>query len=307
MGRHKNETPGEVNTDQLPQALVSTMESEDTAARKHSELIIQQFGDGHPYERVRAIGEARFYAAQSAEAMLELGKRLVLIKEHEPHGEFVNIVENDLGMAARTARQVMQAALKYMSPKLQSKARALALLGKTKLFELLAEDDDALGALTEGGTVAGLTLDEIDRMSSRELRAALREEKQNNETKDKILVERSSTINELSASLAKAKRRIQALSADDAAKELRQEVTAIAFEAEADIAGKLREAFNVLSQHAEETGTDHRAFQASLVRHLENLLATLRSEFQLPAQDGAPPRAEDFPWLDKPGHSDAQG
>ncbi|MGS6293109.1 hypothetical protein [Enterobacter hormaechei] len=44
----------------------------------------------------------------------------------------------------------MQESLKYVSPKMESKAAALALLGKTKLFELMTEDDDDLVELADG-------------------------------------------------------------------------------------------------------------------------------------------------------------
>ncbi|PAV07847.1 DUF3102 domain-containing protein, partial [Arsenophonus sp. ENCA] len=91
--------------------------------------------------------EARFYMAQSAEAMLEAGKRLIIIKENEPHGEFEKIVRERLGIPERTAQRMMQASLKYMSPTLAAKASSLALLGKTKLFELMLEDDEDLAEL----------------------------------------------------------------------------------------------------------------------------------------------------------------
>jgi hypothetical protein len=308
MARKKNEPTELPNPDEkLPDNVVAKIESEDAASRKHSEMIVAQFGDGQPYERTRVVTEARFFMAQSAEAMLEAGKRLILIKEHEQHGDFVEIVENQLGMAARTAQLMMQAAIKYLSPKLQSKAQTFALLGKSKLFELLAEDDESLSALADGGTVAGLSLDDVDRMSCRELRAALRDAKEKDEAKDHILADKNAKIDELAATLAKAKKRIQTLSSDEAAKVLRQEVTAIAYEAEADIDIKLRQAFSVLAQHAEETGADHRGYQASLIRHLENLLATIRSEFQLPENDGAPLSKADFPWLNQSPEEIVQG
>ncbi|HGJ5882380.1 MAG TPA: DUF3102 domain-containing protein, partial [Arsenophonus sp.] len=72
-----------------------------------------RFGDGLPYERERIVHEARFYMAQSAEAMLEAGKRLIILKENEPHGEFMKIVEEQLGLQYRIARKMAQAALKY--------------------------------------------------------------------------------------------------------------------------------------------------------------------------------------------------
>jgi hypothetical protein len=308
MARKKNESAPEIHGDQPPPVeVVSKVEAEDAAAREHSDLIVAQFGDGQPYERTRVVTEAKFFMAQSAEAMLEAGKRLILIKEHEPHGEFVEIVENQLGIHERAARRMMSAAVKYLSPKLESKRTTLSVLGKSKLFELVSEDDEDLAALADGGTVAGLTLDEIDRMSVREMRAALRDAKEKDEAKDRLLGDKNSKIDELSTRLAKANRRIKTLSADEAAKELRQEVTAIALEAEVDIAGKLREAFNALSQHSEETGTDHSAFQASLVRQLENLLAAIRNEFQLPDNDGAPLTAADFGWIEPHGTDAVQG
>ena len=57
------------------------------AMTEHRLEIMQQFGDGLPYERDRIVHETRFYMAQSAEAMLEAGKRLIILKENEPHGE----------------------------------------------------------------------------------------------------------------------------------------------------------------------------------------------------------------------------
>ena len=59
--------------------------------------------------------------------MLEAGKRLVILKENEPHGDFIDIVESQLSLSKRTAQVMMQASLKYLSPKLEPKAQALAL------------------------------------------------------------------------------------------------------------------------------------------------------------------------------------
>lgn len=125
-----------------------------------------------------------------------------------------------------------------------------------------------------------------------------------------VLAKKRSELDETTQQLAKARRRIETMAADEAVKELRQEVIGIAFEAEADISGKLREAFSVMAAHAEETGTDHRGFQAGLVRQLELLLLQIREEFQLPEGElgGG---AEEFGWLGQPGvtslTADAEG
>jgi len=168
----------------------------------HSAAISKQFGDGLPYDRERTVNEARFYMAQSAEAMLEAGKRLVLIKENEPHGEFTRIVEERIGIEERVARRMMQASVKFLGADLAgAKRSALSVLGKTKLYELMVLDDEDLDELAEGGTVVGLVKDDIDRMTSRELRKKLRETEANYESQGELIAAKDSKINELELTL----------------------------------------------------------------------------------------------------------
>lgn len=164
-----------------------------TVVGARSAEIAERFGDGQPYERSRVVSEARFFMAQGAEAMLELGKRLVQIKEAEPHGEFIEIVTERLGLGERSARLMMSAAVKFLAPKRQ----AFAVLGKSKLYDLLVEPDDELDALAEGGTLAGLDLDDMQTMSVRELRTALTDARQLNGAKDKVIAKKDAKLNKL--------------------------------------------------------------------------------------------------------------
>lgn len=95
-----------------------------------------------------------------------------------------------------------QAALKYLSPTLEAKVKSISHLGRTKLYELMLEDDDDLVALTEGGTIAGLRLDEIDRMSVRELKAALRTDEAALKGSQQLLAEKEKQLQQLSQQLA---------------------------------------------------------------------------------------------------------
>ncbi|EIF6860615.1 DUF3102 domain-containing protein [Salmonella enterica] len=252
------------------------------AMTEHRIEIMQQFGDGLPYERDRIVHETRFYMAQSAEAMLEAGKRLVILKENEPHGDFIDIVESQLSLSKRTAQVMMQASLKYLSPKLEPKAQALALLGKTKLFELMTEDDEDLVELADGGTIAGMSLDDIDRMTSRELKAALREARETNAAQQRVLADKNEKIDSLSTKLEK-KSRIQPPKPDEEVKKLRAEVTALAVEAESAIAVRLSSAFETLCAYCAENMIDTpRDFMAGLVCQLESTARSLRSTFDLP-------------------------
>ncbi|MBR8089767.1 DUF3102 domain-containing protein [Burkholderia cenocepacia] len=267
-----------VVTDQDTPALPSMAEAANVLAAR-SAVVAEQFGDGLPYERNRVVNEARFYMAQSAEAMLEAGKRLIVLKENEPHGEFLEILQRQLGLAPRTAQVMMQASLKYLSPALESKAQALAHLGKTKLFELMTEDDEELAALADGGTIAGMDLDDIDRMTSRELRVALREAHENATAQARLLSDKNAKIDELAAKKARVKR----VTPDEEGAEIRKETSAIAFEAESVIRGNLRAAFETLAQHAETHGAPHDDFMAGVLGQIQLSLNQLRSEFSVKA------------------------
>lgn len=238
----------------------------------HTNEIMNTFGDGLIYERSRLVSEARFFMAQSADAMLEAGKRLIVLKENEPHGDFVSIVEEQLGLAARTARQMMQAAFKYCSPQLGSKRQALAVLGKTKLFELMAEDDDQLAELADGGTIAGLTLDKIDTMSTRELKSALRESKADIDAKNQVIASKNKKIDDQSEQI----HRIKKITPDEVAAQLRKEANAFADDVEALIRTQLAEAFSEVQTQSNQVGIDQNDYLAARLDLLDKAILHVR-------------------------------
>lgn len=137
-------------------------------------LEVQQiYGDNLPYQRDRVINEAQFFIDQTGKSMLEVGKRLILIKENETVKDFTEIVDTKFNIGKSTAYNLMQATAKFLS--LDTKSfQALGNLGMTKLLDLANQDIEELEALAEGGTVAGLKLDEMDKMTTRELKEALK-------------------------------------------------------------------------------------------------------------------------------------
>ncbi|TFM59976.1 DUF3102 domain-containing protein [Escherichia coli] len=294
MGRTKSPVSTELNVE-VP--LSDDLNVSLNAMTQHHMEIMQQFGDGLPYERDRVVHEARFYMAQSAEAMLEAGKRLIILKENEPHGEFIKILESELGLAYRTSVRMMQASTKYLSPALKPNVPTLAHLGKAKLFELMTEDDEELAELADGGTVAGLTLDDVDRMSVRELRQALREARETNAAQQRVLADKNEKIDSLSTRLEK-KSRIQPPEPDEEVKKLRAEVTALAVEAESAIAVRLSGAFETLCEYCSKNMIDTpRDFMAGLVCQIERSVHALRETFDLDAA----PSGNDVPaWLTEP-------
>lgn len=149
------------------------------------------YGDGLPYSRERLITDIRSHMGRAAIDMLEAGKKLILLKEREPHGEFIESVRA-CGIELRLAQRLMQAAVKFLP-----NAKHVSHLTQSKLLDLAILDDQEIVELTQGGTVVGLTLEAIDRMSVGELRKALRDARAESGAKDQVIAGKDQKINEL--------------------------------------------------------------------------------------------------------------
>ncbi|MDG9993309.1 DUF3102 domain-containing protein [Acinetobacter ursingii] len=164
------------------------------------------------YEGSLSLGaledEVRFYQQRTVESCMEIGKRLLLIKEQTPHGEFNKRIEI-LNFTPRMAQKFMSAVLKF------SKTNSNSLLQKagnqTKLLELVMLDDDEIELLDQGGSIGDVNLDSIETMSVRELKLALREAKADSEAKDKLIQSKDQKINKLDTELSKSTSQAQIL------------------------------------------------------------------------------------------------
>lgn len=130
--------------------------------------------------------------------LFAIGARLLLLKELCSHGEFADRCAR-VGFEGRVARRLMQATLRLGN---RATSPDLERLGKSKLFELLVLDDDELDALTSGGSARGIVMDDADRMSVKELRAALREAKADAEATDRVLADNQKAITKLQKAAA---------------------------------------------------------------------------------------------------------
>ncbi|OPH34986.1 DUF3102 domain-containing protein [Moraxella equi] len=144
--------------------------------------------------------EIRFYQQRTVEAFFEMGKRLILLKEMTPHGEFVKRLEM-LGFSKSSAQRLMSAS--YKLSKLPNLGHLVQIGNTSKLLEFLTLDDDEIGELAETGSVLGIELDEYDKMTASELRKALREAKSDNQAKENIIKKKDEKLNELDAELTK--------------------------------------------------------------------------------------------------------
>lgn len=149
------------------------------------------------YEGSLSVGaiedEIRFYQRRTVEAILETGKRLLVLKELTPHGEFTKRVEL-LGLSDRTAQRFMQAAAKT------AKSANLAVLAAqvksgSAFLELVTHDDEVLDGLQE--------MDDFDRMSASQLRQAARELQADKAATEQLLTTKNKKLDELSRRVKK--------------------------------------------------------------------------------------------------------
>lgn len=194
-------------------------EAIDIETNHQNSLEIQRvYGDNRPYNEAVVIQEALFYRQASLEAVLEFGKRLVLLKENTEHGRFTEIVNEHFDMQYRAAARIMQACVKLANVS-TSTHLIQATKNRSKLFELMILDDTELEELGQGGTVAGIELSDVEKMTVSELRKALKDAKADQDAVRKVSADKDKKINELSERLekaeTKAKKDIEKLKLDE--------------------------------------------------------------------------------------------
>lgn len=174
--------------------------AEPSIADHHANVV--RLAEDYHYQGELTVGaledRIRFYQGRTVEAVLEMGKCLLILKEMCPHGDFAKRIEL-LGFSPRMAQKFMQATLKVKS---EFNSLIAKVDSQTKLLELITLDDDQLEALNSGEPVGGITLDDIDTMSVSELKKALKQARAENEAKDEVLATKNRKIDELDAKLS---------------------------------------------------------------------------------------------------------
>jgi len=265
----------------------------EQAAMIHSSEIMRLWADGEVYDEKVFIERGRLKFREAQEAFFEFGRVLVVLKEHMPHGKFQATVKSEFGISPESARKMIQATVKFCSPQLLKAQPKLLTLGKSKLFELMTEDDEDLQELADGGSVNGITLDDVDRMTRNELRAALRESRETAEAKDKIIADKNKKVDELAEKLAK-KQTGKEPSPEDVGSELTMQLSSLEVAARSDLS-RFAEVFEQMLAHGEANGYDHRPQMVAAINQIIRDAETLRERFTLPQE--APTNAKPE-WLD---------
>lgn len=250
-------------------------------ASDNAMVVARQLG----YDGTLTVGaledEIRFYQRRTVEGVLELGKRLILLQELTPHGEFMNRVSL-LGIDHSLAKKFMKATWKF--GKLETFPTS-KVGTQSKLLELLILDDGEIEALENGETVRGVTLDKIETLSVSELKKALRDANQRIDAKDQVIKDKSAKIDEQAEQLAglENQHRVASLkpfSAEQQLLDARANLQATAANVKTTVLTMLRKHVKDLHQ----IPGDHAAFSAGCLVEIARELAILRDEYRIPAE-----------------------
>jgi hypothetical protein len=211
--------------------------------------------------------------------IFELGGYLLLLRESCAHGEFLPALER-LGLEARSAQRYMAITRRFANAAPVSQLEAA---GVRKLVELLPLDDEQLGDLTELGQTGELTLDDVATMSVKQLRAKVRELRQERDADAQLLDKKNARIDGLEKKLTL----IERMPADEKLAKLRKEADDILLEALGTIRGSLRQAALAIRAH---TGEEETVLLSGMAAQLQTALVEFRAEFELPdtVGDGTP-------------------
>ena len=258
----------------------------------HSAMVMEQWGYGEIYNEATWVERGRHAVRQTMEGRFELGRVLIVLKEHTEYRRFSQIVKEQFGIGTSETARLMAATQRFATPQMQKAAPKLMDLGKSKLLELLVEEDVTLVGLADGGEVNGMTLDDVDRMTVRELRVALRENREDAQAKDKVLADKNAKIDELAEKLEKAKKKggVKEPNPADVASELHMAVGAKEVAIRSQLA-QLGDYFAQMAAHEAAHGLSHRARMAGALNQIIMDCQHLRDQYALPESaddDGVP-------------------
>lgn len=131
----------------------------------------------------RTTTEILMLKDQTAQNIIEIGKRLVKVKENLQHGEFSEWLKKRVNISHRTANNFMKVATTF------SNSQSLANLGSTKLFLLAGLDEENRQEVMKENKVEDMTTRELEQAvkEKKEIKKQLQEEQEySNELQEEI-------------------------------------------------------------------------------------------------------------------------
>lgn len=150
---------------------IARRDEAETALAKQVADEVFPFSDGQPFELERITAFMLQVGEHEFTSRVALGRGLIFVKAHLPHGEFIKWIEERLWFTARTAQKYIFIATRIPKGSLAYFSR----LGLQKSYVLLQEaSEEELEKLTRGEGIKGLTPERIEGFTAAQLRIAFR-------------------------------------------------------------------------------------------------------------------------------------
>ncbi|EMR0516406.1 hypothetical protein RY963_004498 [Stenotrophomonas maltophilia] len=249
---------------------------------EHQSEVVDQFGDGLPWHPDHYENAIRSELRRGCEAFLRAGRYLIVARECAAHGEWDGMLER-LGIEGFQARRMMEASKRVAALPNRATSHDLIAAAKSgsKIIELLSLPEEQFAELAEKGATDGLSLDDVESMTVRELRAAIREARADADAKDQRINKLSDDLNKAEEKTAKAQRKWKKATPDEQSQELLTQLELAASQVRLAIASGSEEAgFSgaviTLMQHAEQHDLNVDEQVAGIIASLINDLRLVR-------------------------------
>lgn len=241
----------------------------EVALRQHQDEALAKYGVGVPYAREHSIARFRQAAARTVESIIECGRELLVMQAHEPRGEWLPLLR-ELGIESRYAQGMMAAAARIDSKRLAEPARKMleSSGGPSKLFDLLAMDDDELAKIA--GHQTEIDPDEIEQMTRSELRHKLRQSREDLDAREKVLGRNAERIEQLKEQVV----RIQREPVDEKSKGMLLETGSSAMTVAEDLKHLIK-CVDTLVQHELSSGRDPLSARQGIEHQLHPVLDSI--------------------------------
>jgi hypothetical protein len=141
----------------------------------------------------RTTAEILILKEQTAQNIIEIGKRLIEVKENLQHGEFIKWLENKVDFSRCTANRFMKIATEF------SNVSAVQHLGSRKLFLLAGLDEENREEVMQENNVEEMTTRELEQVikEKKEIKKQLEAEKEYSEELQEAIKEKEIQIRNL--------------------------------------------------------------------------------------------------------------
>nr|DAI88298.1 MAG TPA: Protein of unknown function (DUF3102) [Caudoviricetes sp.] len=141
----------------------------------------------------RTTAEILILKEQTAQNIVEIGKRLIAVKDNLQHGEFSEWLKERVDISHRTANNFMKVATTF------SNSQAIANLGSTKLFLLAGLDEEDRQEVMKENNVEDMTTRQLEQAvrEKKELKKRLDDEQEYSNKLQKSIQEKEQEIKDL--------------------------------------------------------------------------------------------------------------